>query len=117
LEAEIDAHIEHYLSLQPFQFCRLNRLELQQSEQHQTLVMELEHQTRTRQLLLRFEGVSGLEFLPSNFQPVPLFLEIIWIGERQWQGINYQVHNTEQDVSLSFYCREFAAVTKDADHA
>ena len=67
--------------------------------------------------MLTFAGVIGLEFLPNNFQPVPLYLEIVWIGERQWQGINYQIFNVEQDVNLSFYCREFQASVQDYYHA
>lgn len=105
--SKTDAHTDNFHSLHPFQFCRLCRLDLQQNEDSQTLILKLEHETEARRLMLRFEGVIGLEFSPNGFQPVPLYLEIAWIGDRQWQGINYQVFNTEQDVALSFHCREF----------
>ena len=64
---------------------------------------------------LTFQGTIGLEFQPQNFQPVPLSLEIVWIGERQWEGLNYQVFNTEQDVRLSFYCRDFQVAILGTD--
>jgi len=114
----IDAHVENYHSLKPGQFCNLHRFELQQTdERHQTLILELNDKAEGRQITLAFEGIISLEFLPRGFQPTPLYLEIVWIRERQWEGINYQVFNTEQDVRLSFYCRSFHASLQDCDHS
>lgn len=110
-----DAYIEHYHSLQPQRFTSLRRMELCQAETHQTLTLEMEHDTEAVQMLLTFAGVIGFEFNPYNFQPVPLYLEVVYIGARQWEGLNYQVFNTEQDVRLFFYCRDFHAALQDCD--
>jgi len=114
----IDAHVEDYNSLKPGQFCNLRQFKLQQTDEwHQTLILQLNDEAGDRQITLTFQGIIGLEFLPRGFQPIPLYLEVVWIGERQWEGINYQVFNTEQDVRLSFYCRYFQASLQDCDHA
>jgi len=57
-------------------------LELQQIETHQTLIITLGND-EYRQLALTFEGVAGLQFLPGNFQPVPVYLKIVSIADRQ----------------------------------
>lgn len=112
---QTDAHIEYYTSLKPFQFNQLRRFELKQAKESQTLILDLENETETHQLTLTFEGIHGLEFLPRGFQPIPLYLEIVSIADRQWEGMNYQVFNSEQDVSLPFYCRYFQANVQETD--
>lgn len=112
---QTDAHVDYYYSLVPAQFSYLRRLEFSQSEAGQTLTIEMEHDTEPSQLVLVFTGVTGLEFLPHGFQPVPLLLEIGYIGSRQWQNLHYQVSNMEQDVRLRFYCRNFHAALQDCD--
>jgi hypothetical protein len=114
---QIDAQIEHYISLKPFQFSLLRRFELKQAKECQTLVLDLENATETHQLTLTFESIHGLEFLPRGFQPIPLYLEVISIVDRQWEGVNYQVFNSEQDVKLPFYCRHFQARVQEIDHS
>jgi hypothetical protein len=60
-----------------------------------------------RYLLLTFTDVHGLRFIPEGLFPIPLYLEILDIRDRHWDGVSYQVFNQEQDVELSFYAREF----------
>lgn len=112
---QTDSHIEHYVSLKPYHFNHLRRFDLKQAEEYQTLILELEDETESGLLTLTFEGIHELGFLPRGFQPIPLYLEIVSIVERQWEGMNYQVFNSEQDVKLSFYCRHFRASVQEID--
>ena len=59
-------------------------------------------------LRLKFEGVAQIE-VHQRWQRLFLsLLEIFSIREQQWEGLNYYVHDTEEDV-LSFYCYRFEA--------
>lgn len=50
-------------------------MELRQREDHQELVLQLEHEAQARRMCLTFQGIIGFEFQPQNFQPMPLYLE------------------------------------------
>jgi len=64
---------------------------------------------KSHELQLAFAGVRDLRI--ANLRPgVKCRLEIIRIEAHQLEGLRYQVHNVEQDFTLSFYCREFNAI-------
>lgn len=114
--SEGDSAIEEFLAHRPFRYCSLVRLEFcvetELGEAEQVLTLELDDAARQR-LVLTFKGVDSFEFRP-NLQNVPVYLEIVSTADRKWQSLFYQVFNTEQDVRLSFYCREFTSQVRNS---
>jgi len=62
-----------------------------------------------------FSGVRNLKYITDSFSVLYFsFLEIVSVEDRQWEGINYQVFESEQDSDFSFYCREFRTYFREA---
>jgi hypothetical protein len=67
----------------------------------------------SRRLILLFFGVRELKFnQPSLSLHKMSLIEIDDIDDRQWEGINYRVKESEED-SMSFYCQRFDAVINE----
>jgi|SRR5580704_2595617 hypothetical protein len=64
---------------------------------------------KSHELQLAFAGVRDLRV--ADLRPgVKCRLAITRIEAHQLEGLRYQVHNMEQDFTLSFYCQEFNAI-------
>jgi hypothetical protein len=78
------------------------------SDRHQpgTLIGIVRNPQKGHELQLAFAGVRDLRI--ADLRPgVKCQLEILRIDAQQLEGLRYQVHNLEQDFTLSFYCSEF----------
>src|SRR5579884_2399286 len=97
--SETDAAIEHYHSLGPTQFSELVRFELKlyfepEWEEwgpgyHLTIGLRSGQSTDRSLLLLTFSGVRQLQFVPAELSIIPVYLNVVCIRERQWEGTNY----------------------------
>src|SRR5215217_1182512 len=102
----IQPMIQQYEALRPYGFPLLSRFDLSHNEDWDGgswLSLRLELRSRDpadlRRLVLTFTGVRNLRFTPADgLYPIPLYLEIIDIHDRRWEGMSYQVFNSEQDV-------------------
>lgn len=117
----IDEVIEYYYSLIPRRFPVIERLAIHQPVEDDLpkttldLVLRARDSSNTARLVLSFCDVRSLQLQPS-VQPLELdALQIVSLQDRQWEWINYQVHNAEQDVDFSFFCSSFE-VTLNKDH-
>src|SRR5438093_13579130 len=104
--SETDAAIERYYSLKPLQFSDLVRFELKLiletewdvEDATYALTIQLKKAVKSStSLLLTFTRVRQLQFVPSDFLIVPMYLDIRCIQDRQWEGMNYRVSSFEQD--------------------
>ena len=117
----IDTNIEHYYLLKPNQFPIVERLEVYQPIGDEiitnlNLTLRASNDTNSERLLVSFLDVRDLEFQPF-VQPLQfLILRISSLQDRQWERVNYQVHNAEQDVSFSFLCFGFKATLNRGSH-
>jgi len=108
-----------YHSLKPARYSRIQRMELRQTDENDgrgpiayiDLVLGSEHQEATR-LYLSFSGVLNVRLTPPPRMLLSLsLLTISDVRDRQWEGVSYEVKETEHD-TLSFLCRDFAASIK-----
>ena len=111
-----DAAIEHYQSLRPTDFGVLERLEIRKSTvsgvNNVCVDVELRANLETdgRRLTLSFAGVVDLKLTPPGTSRLHFsYIEVLSIRDRQWEGRNYMVFETEQDADFSFLCRDFTA--------
>ena len=118
---ESDPLLVEYHALHPTRFPIVERLELRQqlslggAPPSLELYLEMcsESGDQSGRLLFRFSGVTGLRLSHQySLLQLPL-LEIRSIKERQWEGLNYKVRGSDEQI-LSFYCRDFVA-TLDGD--
>lgn len=85
---------------------RIEQVPPELGEPEQALVVELLSKNGIRVLSTRFMGVQQLR-LERVVPGCICCLEIEPIRSRQLESLNYQVFNGEQDVTVSFYCRNF----------
>lgn len=111
-----DTAIAYYSSLHPTDYHDLERFELRQMVSFGVWDVSLEVEMRPKngsdnqRLILLFEGVRNLKYIPSTVGGLYFaFIQIVSIADRYWEDINYQVFESEQDTELSFICREFHA--------
>ncbi len=110
---QVDETIASYSALRPINFHDLERLEVRQGKRDgvQEIILEIELRARNatdnRRLLLTFTGVTEFKYFPPNVFAFSS-LEIISIRDRQWEGLNYRVFESEQDTDFSFFCRDFS---------
>ncbi len=111
-----DEAIASYYALRPTNFHDLERLEVRQNafDGAWETVIEIELRPKdtadSRRLVLSFKGVRNLKYIPASLSVLCFsFLEIVSAQDRQWEGVNYHVFESEQDTDFSFLCREFRA--------
>jgi len=112
-----DHLIEEYYSLHPVSFTFVEDFHVRQVRKSKSdayevyLDMELRHQNAedSRHLILSFQGVRNIRFTPPTRMIIQMIhLEITSIRANGWEGINYDVRETEND-TLSFSCEGFTA--------
>src|SRR5215831_14992479 len=111
-----DAEITHYLSLSPFEFTVMERLDLVQVRLQgkpawleMTLILRRPEQG-TPSLVLTFYGVSQCRVASAAYlQFAPP--EITSMRERHWEAVHYQVHETHglKEEEFSLLCDTFTA--------
>lgn len=113
-----DPLVAQYYSLKPFNFHDVERIEVRQttSDEGYTTFLDMEvrhiNLEENRRLFLTFNGVLNLRLTPPMRMVIQIItLEVRSIKERQWEGANYSVKETEHD-TVSFLCRDFTAVVR-----
>ena len=119
-----DTEIEQYYSLRPTDFHDIERVEIRQTNASGTMSVTLQIELRakevadTRRLILSFRGVKNLTFIPSEVSVLYIsFLQIVSTENRQWEGVNYRVFESEQDAEFSFFCQDFDAEVRSYDRS
>ena len=74
--------------------------------QTQTISLELTNDQESETIVLTFSGVCELKV--DGLHPGgTCYLQILSIASYQLEDISYRVSNDEQDLELSFYCKDF----------
>jgi len=104
------SEIENYHRMNPA-YLRVLRVQIDQipfelGDSSQSLGIELLKENLLGRLVFTFVGVQSLRI--ADIHPGSLCtLQIVPLSERQLENIRYQIFNGEQDLTLSFYCRDF----------
>jgi hypothetical protein len=107
--SEQDLRLEAYRSMSqsylPLMCLTVRQVPVESGEFLQSVEVVLGDE-KGHELQLAFAGVRDLRIV--DLRPgVKCQLEILRIDAQQLEGLRYQVHNLEQDFTLSFYCSEF----------
>jgi len=107
--SEQDLRLEAYRSMSqsclPLMCLTVRQVPVESGEFLQSVEVVLGDE-KGHELQLAFAGVRDLRI--ADLRPgVKCQLEILRIDAQQLEGLRYQVHNLEQDFTLSFYCSEF----------
>jgi hypothetical protein len=102
--------VEEYRERHPG-YLRLLGLRIEQvppeiGEPEQSLTVTLLSKNGSLASSTRFTGVQQLR-VDGVLPGFSCYLEIVPVESHQLEGLNYQVFNIEQDVTLAFYCRDF----------
>ncbi len=105
-----DSRIEKYNAVAT-EHLRVLALHIQQTpfelgQTNQIVTLELLKKNLSEKILVTFTGVQSL--CVADIHPGCLCcMNIRSVIEDQLEGLHYRVYNTEQDLTLSFYCRDF----------
>jgi hypothetical protein len=105
-----DSRIEKYNSVTT-EHLRVLALHIQQTpfelgEPSQMVILELLKKNLSEKISVTFSGVQTLRV--ADVHPGCLCrLNITSVVGEQLEGLCYRVYNMEQDLTLSFYCRDF----------
>jgi len=110
-----DDAIRHYMALNPWRFNELVSLEIHQQAPRITnsqgftvrIILRPSDDTTPTRLHLVFYHVVDMRLNPGGYMQL-MQTEIISIRDREWEQLNYLVHETEDDV-MRFYCHHFEA--------
>lgn len=108
--AGADSHIEKYNAMSA-KHLRVLALHIEQipfelGEPSQRVTLEMLKNDLSGKISITFLGVVNLRV--ADVDPGCLcHLNIMSIVADQLEGLSYQVYNEEQDLTLSFYCRDF----------
>jgi len=108
--AAADSHIEKYNAMNA-KYLRVLALHIDQipfelGEPSQRINVQLLKKDLSGRISITFLGVVNLRV--ADVDPgCQCGLNIISVVADQMEGLNYEVYNAEQDLTLSFYCREF----------
>jgi hypothetical protein len=108
-----DAAIDRFVSLCEDAWpCAIDAFELQciRVDQEDRFDLRLRVHSQTcddeRRIDLSFHGVQHLNVAQTNVGTGIDYLRIEPVGDRDWDGISYEVYNPGQDI-LTFYCASF----------
>ena len=104
-EAKIDAYYRCVRGCSRVLTLTVNHL-LELDEPRQKVTLDLLDDESDRAVRLSFEGVQSLR-IGNIHQGITCYLSIRSIAEDQLEGLKYEVHNGEQDFTLSFVCTSF----------
>jgi hypothetical protein len=108
--AAAGSHIEKYNAMNA-RYLRVLALYIEQipselGEPSQRITLQMLKKNLSGKISITFLGVQNLRV--ADVHPGCLCdLDIISVLADQLEGLSYQVFNTEQDLTLSFYCRDF----------
>lgn len=108
-----DSRIEKHNSVTT-EHLRVLALHIQQTpfelgEASQMVTVELLKKNLSEKISVTFSGVQTLRV--ANLHPGCLCrLNITSVTGEQLEGLRYRVYNLEQDLTLSFYCRNFEVI-------
>ena len=105
-DPKIDAYRERHPGYLRLLTLRIEQVPPEVGEPEQSLTVELLSKDGARKPSTRFMGVQQLR-VDGVVPGCSCHLEIVPIITHQLEGLNYQVFNGEQDVTLAFYCRDF----------
>lgn len=105
-----ESHIEKYnaMSANNLRVLALlvDQIPFELGEPSQSLILEMLKKNLSGKISITFLGVQNLRV--ADVHPGCLCcLNITSVVADQLEGLSYHVHNTEQDLTLSFYCRDF----------
>jgi hypothetical protein len=114
----ISEKIQQFYALKPTNFGLVSRFEWVTVPLYrgyaQRLVLQLtslKEDESAPVLVLTFEDVRNLRFAAMGLvQPL---LEVRDVSGRQWDGVTYEVHDTEHD-TIFFLCRDFSFLVRRA---
>jgi len=76
------------------------------SSPEHSVTIELQSEDGAKSVTTRFTGVQRLRL--GDFNPgMGCYLEVRSVANDQLEALRYQVFNSEQDLTLSFYCWDF----------
>ena len=105
--------IERYHALKAW-YLRVLALRIEQTpfelgQPNQLVTLELLKKDLSGKIVITFSGVQSLQV--ANVDPgILCCLDIASVVADQLEGLNYRVCSTEQDLTLSFYCRDFELI-------
>ena len=108
--AAAESHIEKYRAMNA-NYLRVLALHIEQipcelGEPSQRITLQMLKKNLSGKISITFVGVVNLRV--ADVHPGCLCgLNIISVVADQMEGLSYQVYNAEQDLTLSFYCRDF----------
>jgi hypothetical protein len=108
--AAADSHIEKYNTMSAKNLrvlaLHIEQIPFELGEPSQRITLEMLKKNLSGKISITFLGVQSLRV--AEVHPGCLCsLNIMSVVADQLEGLSYQVYNEEQDVTLSFYCRDF----------
>jgi hypothetical protein len=104
-----DAKVENYAGLRlgylPVAALTIRQIVSPTSHSSQSLTLEL----LKGEKIIRLDFTDLRQLRLADLHPGSIcFLNIVSVADHQMEGIRYQVFNDEQDLTLDFYCADFA---------
>jgi hypothetical protein len=112
-----DPLLQSYEETIPGQFRVLQSFEVHQATEKEAapevqVTIRLQSVKDARLLKLKFEGVRDLRLIQPDWSLLELpVLEIHSIRERQMEGLNYEVRESDND-TVAFTCRTFSVLVE-----